>query len=75
MQTNENLSMIRLRRSTHVAINEEARALGLKQWAMIERIAGEYFTNKRGSLDHWFKSKILNYNHWEPPEDAANIPG
>jgi hypothetical protein len=52
MQTNENLSMIRLRRSTHVAINEEARALGLKQWAMIERIAGEYFTNKRGSLDH-----------------------
>jgi|AMWB02.1.fsa_nt_gi hypothetical protein len=42
----DSLSIIRLRRATHQAINSEARMLGLKQWAMIDQIVEVYFTNK-----------------------------
>ncbi|AGB48936.1 hypothetical protein Metho_0680 [Methanomethylovorans hollandica DSM 15978] len=46
MPIDVNLSLVRIRRSTHRALMHEARALGLKQWAMFELMAEHYFKHR-----------------------------
>jgi hypothetical protein len=46
IQNANKISMIRLRRSTHQAIMREADELGLKQWAIVERMVEQYFKNR-----------------------------
>lgn len=48
MKVGENQILVRMRRSTHQAIKHEACELGLKQWAMIEKIAEHYFKSREG---------------------------